>query len=64
MIHELKTTGKLENILPDNIYQNWWFAANPVCIKKSVVFFFLFVCLEICSFNSFIKKEKKKLNDN
>ena len=42
MTHEFKTTGKLENILPDNIYQNGWFAANPGYIKKSVVVF-LFV---------------------
>lgn len=41
MTHELKTTGKLENILPDNIYQNGWFAANPVYTKKSVVVFFV-----------------------
>ena len=41
MTHESKTTGKLENILPDNIYQIWWFAANPVYIKKSVAIFFL-----------------------
>ena len=55
MTHESKTTGKLENILPDNIYQIWWFAANPVYIKKSVAIFFK----EIYSFNSYIKKEKK-----
>lgn len=39
MTHESKTTGKLENILPDNIYQIWQFAANPVYIKKSVAIF-------------------------